>query len=100
MTALYDGIADCWPSISPPSEYAEEATLYVQMIRAAARRPVREVSELGSGGDNASHIKHAFAMPLVEPSGGMRKVSRKLLNPESLAPRTIEGDEYDSFVAP
>ena len=82
MTELYDGIADWWPVISPPSEYAEEATLYVEMIRAAARRPVREVLELGSGGgNNASHMKHAFAMTLVEPSGGMRKVSRKL-NPE------------------
>ena len=79
---LYYDIADWWPVISPPSEYAEEAALYVQMIRAPARRPVREVLELGSGGgNNASHMKHAFAMTLVEPADGMREISRKL-NPE------------------
>ena len=79
---LYGGIADWWPVISPPSEYAEEGTLYVGMIRDAASGPVREVLELGSGGgNNASHMKHAFAMTLVEPADGMRELSRKL-NPE------------------
>jgi SAM-dependent methyltransferase len=79
---LYDDIADWWPVISPPSEYAEEAELYVEMICASARRPVREVLELGSGGgNNASHMKHAFAMTLVEPADGMREISRNL-NPE------------------
>jgi SAM-dependent methyltransferase len=79
---LYDDIAGWWPVISPPSEYAEEATLYVDMIRAPARRPVREVLELGSGGgNNASHMKRAFDMTLVEPSERMREHSRKL-NPE------------------
>jgi trans-aconitate methyltransferase len=79
---LYYDIADWWPVISPPSEYAEEAELYVQMIRAAARRPVRELLELGSGGgNNASYMKRAFDMTLVEPADGMRGISRKL-NPE------------------
>jgi len=79
---LYDDIAEWWPIISPPSEYAEEAALYVEMIRASARRPVREVLELGSGGgNNASHMKRAFAMTLVEPADRMREISRKL-NPE------------------
>jgi SAM-dependent methyltransferase len=79
---LYDDIADWWPVISPPSEYAEEAALYVEMIRSAARRPVREVLELGSGGgNNASHMKQAFAMTLIEPAEGMRELSRAL-NPE------------------
>jgi len=79
---LYDDVADWWPVISPPSEYAEEAGLYVEMIRASARRTVREVLELGSGGgNNASHMKRAFAMTLVEPADRMREISRKL-NPE------------------
>ena len=82
MTELYKSIADWWPVISPPSEYAEEADLYVEMIRGAARDPVREVLELGSGGgNNASHMKRTFAMTLVEPSDGMRELSRAL-NPE------------------
>jgi len=59
---MYDGIVAWWPVISPPSEYSEEAALYVDMIRSASRRPVREVLELGSGGgNNASHMKRAFA---------------------------------------
>jgi SAM-dependent methyltransferase len=79
---LYGDLAEWWPVISPPSEYAEEATLYVDMIRSAARRPVREVLELGSGGgNNASHMKRAFELTLVEPADGMRELSR-VLNPE------------------
>ena len=86
---LYDDIAEWWPVISPPAEYAEEATLYVQMIRASASREVREVLELGSGGgNNASHMKDAFAMTLVEPADGMRELSRKL-NPECVH---LQGD--------
>ncbi len=79
---LYDSLADWWPVISPPSEYAEEAALYVEMIEDAARGPVREVLELGSGGgNNASHMKRTFAMTLVEPAENMRGLSRAL-NPE------------------
>ncbi len=89
---LYDDLADWWPVISPPSEYAEEATLYVDTIRAAARGPVREVLELGSGGgNNASHMKHAFAMTLVEPADRMRGLSRAL-NPEC---EHVSGDMRD-----
>ena len=79
---LYDSLADWWPVISPPSEYAMEAALYVEMIQGAARGSVREVLELGSGGgNNASHMKHAFALTLVEPAEKMRELSRAL-NPE------------------
>lgn len=98
---FYGELAGWWPVISPPSEYAEEAALYVEMIRVAARRPVREVLELGSGGgNNASHMKRAFAMTLVEPADGMREVSRAL-NPEcthvSGDMRTVRlGREFDA----
>src|SRR5918994_4985636 len=79
---LYYDISEWWPVISPPSEYAEEAELYVEMIQASARRPVREVLELGSGGgNNASYMKRSFAMTLVEPADRMRELSRAL-NPE------------------
>ena len=57
------------------------------MIRGAARSsglgPVREVFELGSSGNNASHTQRAFALTLVEPADSMREVSRAL-NPECL----------------
>jgi SAM-dependent methyltransferase len=79
---LYGELSDWWPVISPPAEYAEEAALYVDMIRNAARRPVNELLELGSGGgNNASHMKRHFAMTLVEPADGMRNLSQEL-NPE------------------
>ncbi len=53
---------------------------------------MREVLELGSGGgNNASHMKRAFALTLVEPADRMREVSRAL-NPECLH---LAGDMRD-----
>jgi SAM-dependent methyltransferase len=52
------------------------------MIQGAARGSVREVLELGSGGgNNASHMKHTFALTLVEPAEKLRELSRAF-NPE------------------
>ena len=101
MTRLYGDLAGWWQAISPPLEYAEEGSLYVEMIRSAARRPLREVLELGSGGgNNASHMKRDFAMTLVEPSDEMRRLS-VALNPECAhVPgdmRTVRlGQEFDA----
>ncbi|HEX5108686.1 MAG TPA: class I SAM-dependent methyltransferase [Vicinamibacterales bacterium] len=78
---MYDELASWWPLLSPPQEYAEEAAFYAATILAASPT-VRSVLEIGSGGGhNASHLKTRFAMTLVEPSVGMRAVSRAL-NPE------------------
>ena len=58
-------------------------------LRPRADRPPRTVLELGSGGgNNASHLKARFEMVLVEPSDGMRAVSRAL-NPDA---NTVDGD--------
>ena len=38
---LYHGLADWWPLISPPEEYAEEAAFADQVLRQAARRSAR-----------------------------------------------------------
>ncbi|QDE70182.1 hypothetical protein BHS09_26160 [Myxococcus xanthus] len=79
---LYDELADWWPLVSPPSDYAEEAAEYLRLLRAAATKPLETVLELGSGGgNNASHLKRDFRMTLVEPSEGMRAHSIAL-NPE------------------
>jgi hypothetical protein len=79
---LYYDLASWWPVISPPSMYAEEAKVYVEMIRSAVSGPVRRVLELGrGGGNNASHMNQAFEMTLVEPAERMRQNSRKP-NPE------------------
>jgi SAM-dependent methyltransferase len=79
---LYDELAEWWPLVSAPADYAEEARETVRLLRGAASGPLHEVLELGSGGgNNASHLKRDFSLTLVEPSDGMRTVSRAL-NPE------------------
>jgi SAM-dependent methyltransferase len=87
--ALYDELADWWPLLSAPEEYAEEAAEYLRVLRAGVDGPLGEVLELGSGGgNNASHLKRAFRMTLVDRSTAMLDVSRRL-NPEC---EHVEGD--------
>jgi SAM-dependent methyltransferase len=89
MPRLYEELADWFPLLSPPADYEEEAAYYARTLEGASDTPVRSVLELGSGaGSNASHLKKRFEMALVEPSAGMRAVSRRL-NPDC---EHIEGD--------
>jgi trans-aconitate methyltransferase len=86
---MYDELAEWWPLISAPEDYAEEAAFFRGVIDTACAGPVREVLELGSGGgNNASHLKKHWRMTLVDLSPGMLAVSRKL-NPEC---EHVEGD--------
>ena len=86
---LYRDLARLWPLFSHPDEYEEEAALYRRTFEEKARRPVRTLLELGSGGgNNASHMKGAFQMTLVDLSADMLAVSREL-NPEL---EHLEGD--------
>jgi SAM-dependent methyltransferase len=79
---LYHELASWWPLLSPPADYEEEARFYGNELASACERPLRTLLELGSGGgNNASFLKKRFEMVLVEPSEGMRAVSRAL-NPE------------------
>ena len=78
---FYGDLAAWWPLISPAEEYAEEA-VFAATVLGSASILVREVLELGSGGGhNAVHLKKRFAMTLVDLSGEMLDVSRRL-NPE------------------
>lgn len=89
MQKMYDELATWWPLLSAPADYAEEAAFYGDTLAAACDASPRTVLELGSGGgNNASHLKARFDMVLVEPSEGMRAVSRAL-NPEC---EHIDGD--------
>lgn len=85
MTAkprLYYELADWWPLLSAPEDYAEEAAFYAARLREACEGPPRTLLELGSGGgNNASHLKREFQVTLVDPAEGMLAVSRRL-NPE------------------
>lgn len=86
---LYREFAGWWHTLSAPEEYEEEAGLYADAIALHARREVRTVLELGSGGgNNASHMKKRFDLTLVDISPGMLEASRTI-NPEL---EHIEGD--------
>jgi SAM-dependent methyltransferase len=77
---LYSELAEWWPLMSSPVDYAEEARQYAELLTTACR-PQR-VLELGSGGgNNASHLKDRFELTLVDLSPEMLEVSRAL-NPE------------------
>jgi SAM-dependent methyltransferase len=85
---MYTDLAEWWPLISTPADYAEEAAEAARHLRSASI-PVRDVLELGSGGgNNASYLKKRFEMVLVDPSPGMLAVSRAL-NPEC---EHVQGD--------
>ena len=76
---LYNELAEWWPLMSAPDDYAEEAASYQRILLEASDLPLRTVLELGSGGgNNASHLKARFDLVLVDRSPGMLQVSRAL----------------------
>jgi SAM-dependent methyltransferase len=82
LPKLYRDLADWWPLLSTPEDYAEEAAFYRQTILSVSEREVRILLELGAGGgNNASHLKEHFELTLVDLSEGMLAVSKQL-NPE------------------
>lgn len=82
LPMLYKELADWWPVLSSPEDYAEEAEFYRKTIIATCSYSPKTILELGSGGgNNASHLKRHFRMTLVDISPGMLEVSKKL-NPE------------------
>ncbi len=79
---LYTKLAEWWPLLSSPADYAQEAAAHWRAIVKHARRPVQTMLELGcGGGNNASHLKHWCRMTLTDLSPEMLEVSRRL-NPE------------------
>lgn len=82
MSRLYTDLAVWWHLLSPVEEYEEESATYARTMRAFARRPLREVLELGAGGgNNAWHMKASFAMTLADVSAAMVAESRRV-NPD------------------
>lgn len=79
---LYNELASWWPLLSSPEEYLEEAQFFCDAIQQYCDSTPTTVLELGSGGgNNASHMKSAFKLTLVDISEPMLNVSREL-NPE------------------
>lgn len=86
---LYSELADWWPLMSAPDDYAEEAATYQRILLEASDISPHTLLELGSGGgNNASHLKARFNLVLVDRSSGMLQVSRAL-NPDI---EHVEGD--------
>lgn len=82
LPRLYRDLADWWPILSTPEDYAEEAEIYRQALLAASEIQITSLLELGSGGgNNASHLKSYFQLTLVDRSPEMLAVSQAL-NPE------------------
>jgi ubiquinone/menaquinone biosynthesis C-methylase UbiE len=82
LPKLYSELADWWPVLSAPEDYAEEAAFYEQALRTACAFEPKTLLELGSGGgNNASYLKKHFQVTLVDLAPGMLAVSQAL-NPE------------------
>ena len=82
MPKLYSELASWFHLLTAPKDYAEEAEFARKTIVEASATPVRTVLELGAGGgNNASHMKAAFAMTLTDLSQPMLDESRRI-NPE------------------
>ncbi len=89
LPKLYKELADWWPLLDAPEDYAEEADLYRGFLESACAKPPRTLLELGcGGGNNASHLKEHFRMTLTDLSPSMLAVSRRL-NPEC---EHVQGD--------
>ena len=78
---FYEELAEWWPFLSAPEDYAEEANLYWDIIT-RYHGDIRNALELGcGGGNNASHLKQKCTWTLTDISPAMIEVSRRL-NPE------------------
>jgi SAM-dependent methyltransferase len=82
LPRLYTDLASWFHLLTAPEDYAQEATLYRDLLFAASTSRPISLLELGSGGgNNASHLKRDFACSLVDPAPGMLELSQRL-NPE------------------
>jgi SAM-dependent methyltransferase len=79
---LYGELAPWFHLLTHPSDYEEEAALYIRTVEAIADGPAETLLELGSGGgNNASYLKQRFTCTLSDLSEEMRALSGEL-NPE------------------
>ena len=82
-TKLYTELANWWPLLSPPSEYADEAAFFRRLLISTNLPASPTLLELGSGGgNNALYLKSDFAhVTLTDLSPQMLDISRAL-NPD------------------
>ena len=79
LNRLYDYLAYLWPLLSPPEEYAEEASYWLATLRELLGPGRHRLLELGSsGGHNLSHLTADIEATAVDMSEGMLAHSRRL----------------------
>jgi SAM-dependent methyltransferase len=90
MLKLYSELANWWPLLSPPEDYADETDCFWPLLSGVGLPASPSLLELGcGGGSNAFHLKQHFAhMTLTDLSPQMLAISRAL-NPEC---EHLEGD--------
>lgn len=89
LPRLYGELAEWWHLMSPPSNYSEEAGIFIAIFEGHSSGPIRTMLELGSGGgNNASYMKERYEMTLTDISAQMLEQSRRL-NPEC---EHVQGD--------
>jgi len=80
--AIYGELADWFPLLTPPEDYAEDAAEILGLLRASATRPIGTVLELGSGGGHlASQLRAAdphVRLTLVDRAPAMLASSARL----------------------
>jgi SAM-dependent methyltransferase len=82
MPKLYSELASWFHLLSAPKDYAEEAEFARNTLVEFSTTSLKTVLELGAGGgNNASHMKSAFALTLSDLSQSMLDESRRI-NPE------------------
>ena len=76
---LYHDLAHLWPLFSPPEDYADEAVVYRQTLRARLGPGRHTILELGVGGGHLlSHLTGEYDAVAVDISAEMLALSRQL----------------------
>lgn len=79
LPRLYTDLAQWWPCLCPPGEFAEEAGVFREALERVSMRPVRDVLEMGCGGGHtASHLARWYRLALLDLSEPMLELSRQL----------------------
>jgi ubiquinone/menaquinone biosynthesis C-methylase UbiE len=76
---MYDELADWFHLLTAPEEYADEAAVFLNLLREQVEGPLETLLELGSGGGNtASHLRADVRLTLTDIAPGMLELSRGL----------------------
>ncbi len=79
LNRLYDDLADLWPLVSPPEDYAAGAKKWRDVLREKLGPGRHEILELGAGGGhNLSHLTDDFEATAVDLSEKMLRHSIRL----------------------